>query len=418
MCLKGNLWHKFVALALVLVLIVPILAACGGGEEETASPTPVATSTPLLTATPTVTPTASPTPTPIPSGPVKIGAITSWSGPGAASGVGLADPIINLVEKQVKDMGGILGGRELKVIRYDNRASVAEAIAGAKKLVDDDKVSALVYGGVSGTESEAVAGAAEKLEILYACYGNVPGLADLKFTLNCTATEENWIDIFVTLADKVLKAKTVAFLATDLADNRHRVQTVKERLKATGANIVYEQYTPIDTTDFTPYLTKIKYENPEVLILEQNNNEANMTVAKQIMELGGWGNAKVLTLPGGEAALRLPGADGWYILVLWLPGLPYPGAVKFEEDYEAMYGRLPSSNHVYFYNPLWTAIYAIEMAGTDTDFVKIAQVARSGKLEWETPMGRAHFTPDGLSGLTMSVARAESGKLVAVTMPE
>jgi len=414
------LFAVFMGLSLLLLIISP---ACGGGEEEkTPAPTPTATPSPTLTLTPSPTPTptatTTATPTPTPAGPVKIGAITSWSGPGAASGVGLADPMIRLVEKQVKDMGGILGGRGVKVIRYDNRASVAEAVAGVKKLVNDDKVSALVYGGISGAETGAVAGAAEELKILFACFGDVTGLAELKFTLDATVTEENWINIFATLTNKVLKAKTVAFLATDFAENHRRTQILKEQLKATGVNIVYEQYTPIDTTDFTPYLTRIKYANPEVLILEQNSNEANMTVAKQIMELGGWGDIKVLTLPGGAEALRLPGATGWYILVLWLPGLPYPGAVKFEQDFQAMYSRLPSSNYVYFYNPLWTAIHAIELAGTDTDLVKIAQAARSGKLEWETPMGRAHFTPDGLSGLTMSVARAEGGKLVAVTMPE
>jgi urea transport system substrate-binding protein len=236
--------------------------------------------------------------------------------------------------------------------------------------------------------------------------------------VNATVTDISWTQIMVTLANKVLNAKTVAFLATDFFDNHKRVQTEREQLKARGVNTVYEQYNPVDTTDFTSYLTKIKYANPEVLILEEGSNESNMTVAKQIMELGGWGDIKVLTIPGGSAALRLPGAEGWYILVPWLPGLPYPGAVKFEHDYQAMYNRMPSSNYVYFYNPLWTAINAIVLAGTDTDLVKIAQAARSGKLEWETPMGHAHFTPDGLSGLTMSVAQVEGGKLVAVTMPE
>src|SRR4030042_1501102 len=209
-----NLLHKLIAPALALILLMPILAACGSGGEETPAPTPVPTTTSGPTLTPTFTPTAVATvkPTPIPGGTVKIGAITSWSGPGAASGVGLADPIIKLVEKQVEDMGGILGGKVVKVIKYDNRASVAEAVAGAKKLVDDDKVSALVYGGISGAETQAVAGAAEELGVLYVNFGDTTGLAELKFTVNATVTDTSWTQIMGTLANKVFNAKTGAFL--------------------------------------------------------------------------------------------------------------------------------------------------------------------------------------------------------------
>ena len=56
------------------------------------------------------------------------------------SGLSYADPVIKLVEWQVKQQGGILGGRDVKIVRYDNRASVAEAVAGAQKLMIDDKV--------------------------------------------------------------------------------------------------------------------------------------------------------------------------------------------------------------------------------------------------------------------------------------
>ena len=86
-----NMWFKLVALVLILVLLVPMLAACGGGEEaveeeaveeeaveeeaveeeavgeeavEEEAGTPTSTPTPESTSTPTPLPTPTPTPAP------------------------------------------------------------------------------------------------------------------------------------------------------------------------------------------------------------------------------------------------------------------------------------------------------------------------------------------------------------------
>ena len=158
MCPKRSLWHKFIALALALVLIVPILVACGKEKEKTPTTTPPPTATPGPTPTATATSTATPTPTP--AGPVKIGAIMAWSGPMAISGM-LVDPVIAVVEEQVKNMGGILGGREVKFVRGDDRGTVADAVGQAKKLTLDDKVSILTLGGESMAQFTAVADVAE-----------------------------------------------------------------------------------------------------------------------------------------------------------------------------------------------------------------------------------------------------------------
>jgi len=424
MCPKRSLWCKFIALGLALVLIVPILAACGKEKEKTPAPTPTPTVTPgpTLTATPGPTPTATATstatPTPTPAGPVKIGAITAWSGSAAISGIAYADPIIKLVEKQVKDMGGILGGREVNVIRYDNRASVAEAIAGARKLVDDDKVSALVWGGISGAEVRAVTDFAEENKVLFVAFQLRKGLYEGEFSVSAAPTIQVFAEQWVSFTTNVLKPKTVAFLGFDLTDSHDRIRDCKPGFEAAGIKTVYEEYCPIDTQDFMPYLTKIKYANPGVLIVDVTITAAVQTIAKQIMELGGWGDIKVLTNPVGADAVRLPGAQGWYVTVMWHPELSYPGSVKFQQEYQAMHGRMPSPTQVYFYDCLWTAIYAIELAGTDTDLAAIARAARSGNLEWETPMGRARYSPDGFPNVNLSLVQIQEGKIVPVTMPE
>ena len=410
----------FTVLSLLVLIILP---ACGKETEKTPAPTPTMASTASVTFTPTVAQTTTPTvtltatATPAPSGPVKIGAIAPWSGPLAMTGM-LADPVIALVEKQVKEMGGILGGREVKFVKYDSRGTVAEVIAGATKLLKDDKVSALVYGGSSGSDNIAVSDFAEANHILYVCYSGDPRLAEEKFTVTGSSTVRGNYTASAGFTNKVLKPKTIAILASDLADSHDYLDGYKKEIETAGTKIVYEQYTPLETTDFMSYLTKIKYVKPDVLLIFYQASEACMAIAKQIMELGGWGDIKVVTVASAESAAKLPGAQGWYVFVLWLPGLTYPGAVKFQQDFQSMYNRMPSSLHVYFYIPLWTAIYAIDLAGTDTDLEKIAQAARSGMLEWETPMGRAHYTTEGDAGLYPSAAQVEEQKLVPVQVPE
>jgi ABC-type branched-subunit amino acid transport system substrate-binding protein len=103
-----------------LLLLVAQTGCSGCKGERTSTILPI----PTITVTPTPTVYSTATVTTALSDPVKIGAIGPWSGPMGMSGV-LADQAIALVEWQVKNMGGILGGREIKFVRGDDRGMVA-----------------------------------------------------------------------------------------------------------------------------------------------------------------------------------------------------------------------------------------------------------------------------------------------------
>jgi len=411
---KKGFWHVLIFIFLALLIASSMfVAACGGGEKETptvtATPTATPTETSVLTATPTITTTPTPTPN---EGPVKIGGITAWSGPMAMAGVALADPIIKLVEWQVKQEGGILGGREVQVVRYDSQGTVAGVQSGAIKLLKEDNVAVLVFGGVSGADNHAASTFAKENQILYVSFGDVPEDAGI-FTVS--ATTSDFTSTIGSFIKQVLKPETVAILSGEQMDSRDRVnQDYKPQLESAGIKIVYEEYASEASQDFSAYLTKIKYENPDVLLIDFVPPEPYVTIAKQIMELGGWGDIKVVVLPGADLAKRQPGADGWYQMTLWVPGGTYPGSIKFETQFKSINGTLPGSNHVYWYNCLWTAIHAMELAGTDTDRVAIAKAARSGKLEWETPMGLARYNTEGSPQLSYMVTHVENKNLVIV----
>lgn len=332
----------------------------------------------------------------------------------------LADVCIDLVEYQVNELGeGILGGRELEVVKCDTRSTTAGAVACARQLLYEDEVAAICWGGWCAADALAVSEFAEEHELPYAFYGGIPmDIADQKFTVRTTLSFDN---LMQTADDtiKLLSPKTIACLALDTADGRAFMGGWIDRFEAAGIEILYEEYHPASTTDFTPYLTRIKHLNPDLLML-QATIEGYVAIAKQITGLGGLGDTQVMCDPPAEASMGQEGAQGWYIRTLWYPGLPYPGNKKYEDDYYSLYKVKPTiSFAVYFYNSLWTAIHAIELAGTDTDRVKIAEAARSGKLEWETPIGLYHFTPEGEPGsLATLYVQIQERKLVTVEIPE
>ncbi len=402
--IKVGSWYKLVALFLALILMLPMLSACGNSEEEPPTLTPTATTTTISTATPT----------PTPSGPVKIGYMTAWSGVMAMAGM-LADPIISMVEEQVKNGGGILGGRPVKVIKFDTGGKgPAEAIAGVQKLVLNEKVAVVCFGGVNLGEIQATSQAAAEHKTLFVETTGAFRDTMSNYTISIAYSLEGKALMDATLVTDVIKPKKIAFFAADDPASRGGIANVKADIKVQDPEIqiVSEQYTPLDTSDYSSYITKMKYSNPDLMYLTFIEMGQFISIYKQVMELGGWGNAIVYSSSpaGGSAAvLKMPAAVGIYQYVLWAPGLSFIGAQTFEQDFKNKYNRLPDVNQAYTYNGLWPAIKAIELAGTDTDREKINQVAHSGQLKWDSPCGPAVFDTNGAASVSGYVMRVGQG---------
>jgi len=345
----------------------------------------------------------------------------------AMSGL-LVDQVIALVEDQIKNSGGILGGREVKFVRGDDRGNTADAVAQAKKQALEDKVTITTLGGESAAQFTAVADALEPLKVPYLAMSTIYGLASGKYQYcACLYTHEPAIARIANFLTEVIKPKTVAFLCYDAEDSRsflngaEGVAGTRDRLKAQGIDITYEQYFPQDSMDFSQYLTKIKYLNPDVLVTILNSTGQAITIVKQIAELGGWGNMKYFnaTETGANPAVtKISSAVGTYVSVLWLAGSDEPGMKAFEDAYVGKYGREPDPVLTYFYNCFWTAIKAIELAGSD-DPLKVAQALRSGNLEWDSAWGPLRIPTDGRGVPTMMmVAEIQEGSKLVKVWPQ
>src|SRR5512147_2671835 len=84
----------------------------------------------------------------------KIGAIFSITGPGSSLGIPERDTAL-MIEADVNAKGGIKGPdgkmHPLKLVIYDDASDETKAVLAAKKLIDEDKVTAVVGTTLSGT---------------------------------------------------------------------------------------------------------------------------------------------------------------------------------------------------------------------------------------------------------------------------
>jgi len=393
-----------VILVMLLSLLVLLLPACGGDNNDGETTPAAGQATTTTSASPTI-PTTS-------GEPVKIGVLAAWTGPTAMLGVAFVDPLIKTVEKQLEDMGGILGGRPVEFIKADSGGNLIGLTSAAEKLLTQDDVCVIAIGGASPAEFSAMTEWADENRILYVTPNSIYGMEDHKYTVEAAASMKESLRVVVDFITKIAtpRPQTVGVLAYNDTAGRELASRWINGIEDAGIEIVYEQYLDPTTQDLSPYLTKIKHTDPDYLIVNLGNAQY-MAMAKQMMELGGWGGIKVLAHGQATSAAKMPGAEGWIIVTSWYPSKDDPASLKFKEDYEAINGKTPTDLHVYFYNCLWTAVQAIELAGTD-DREAVATAARSGNLEFDTPMGRAHFDTDGHSGLGNVYVQIQKGGVI------
>ena len=80
--------------------------------------------------------------------PVKIAAIVPISGAGAFDGQ-LALEGMQAMAEVINAKGGVLGGRKLELVVYDDKGTPEEGVSAAKRAMEQDKVDLIVGGWFS-----------------------------------------------------------------------------------------------------------------------------------------------------------------------------------------------------------------------------------------------------------------------------
>lgn len=216
-------------------------------------------------------------------GTIKIGGVFSASGSASSLGKPEMDTVKMMADK-VNAEGGI-NGRKLEVVAYDDKSDQNEAVIAIKKLIEQDKVAAVIGGTISGS-SLAMIPQAEKSKIPFVSLAaskkvNKP----VKKYVFKTAQGD---DVVVPRVVDYLKANNltkVAWLSVDNPFGSSGEEEFVELAKAAGIEIVSNEVFEATVNDAKPMLTRVKQANPQAIVIWGTAQESAI-VTKNIREIG------------------------------------------------------------------------------------------------------------------------------------
>lgn len=316
---------------------------------------------------------------------IKIGANLELSGGTASFGQSVAEGLKLAIEEINKE--GVLDGKKIKLITADNKSDAAEATNGSIKLINQDKVVAVI-GAATSTNTLAQVQIAQNNKVpLISPTATNPTVTFDKNILNDYVFRTCFIDPFqgtvaANFATSEIGAKTAAIYLDSSSDYSKGLSAAfVEAFEANGGKIVAKEAYVAKDTDFNATLTRIKSAKPDFVFLPGYYEEVGL-ILKQAREAGinipfmggdGWDSPKVVDIAGAKAL------NNTFITNHYSPQDKDERIQGFVKDFKAKYNdKTPDAFAALGYDTGYYVADAIKRAGA-ADPEKIRDALESVK---------------------------------------
>jgi len=338
-------WRLGLVCILVVFLVGALLAGCGGtpqpaGEESKA--------------------------------PIKIGVSTPLSPPADYKAGEINLNTVRLAVKHINDAGGVLG-RTVEIVEGDDQGDTAAGVSLVQKMVNEDKVSAIV-GVWHGSVALAQATAATELEVPIMMHYSWPDEitamhSDYVFR---TSPYNSQIALLLMPFIKSQGYKTVAVMAEDSAYGIGFADGMVAAAEGSGVEVIKRVF-PAQSVDLTPQLLELKAMSPKPdLLIVAAVYQPMYLIPKQAVEVGLAPECHVM------AGWDYPGwsPEWWETVGEAGIGVMYPtfqskelALTSLGETFKAAfvdaYGYEPPIYAYFLYDEVMMLAEAMEAAGTD-----------------------------------------------------
>lgn len=274
--------------------------------------------------------------------PVKIGFISTFSGPSGQLGQELLDGF-NL---GIKSVGGKLGGRTVEVIKGDDQAKPDVGRQLADKMIESDRVQVITginFSNVMLAVAKPVLDSGAFIFSVNAGPSQYAGKLCNAHYFN-ESFQNDTLPEAMGLYLNSKQAKRVYLMAPNYPAGKDFLAGFKRTFKG---QIAGEVYTAFGQLDYAAEIAQLRAAKPDAVFffypggmgINFVKQYAQAGLTKEVKLYGPSFSLDQTVLPGmGDAAI------GAYASAFWTEDFDNPASKKFVADFEAAYGRVPSPN--------------------------------------------------------------------------
>jgi urea transport system substrate-binding protein len=343
--------------------------------------------------------------------PIKIGVPVGLSGANSV----VAPSVVQSAELAVEEInakGGVLG-RKLALEVADDASGAAGAQKAFDALIFQKKVNVLISMETSAARNAGLPIVARgKTPFIYTSFYEGKSCSPYLY-VNAWVPDQQ-VPPIVDYFNKEKKAKNYFLIGSDYAFGRGMLAFTKAYIEKTGGKVVGEEYLPMDGSDWTPIISKLKSSGADALITSTAGGAPNVTLTKQLRAAG-------VNLPYGNLAVdegtaKSMGADAAdiFLSASYVTGIDTPANKTFLAAMSKKFGadlKTPNDLSVPEYEAVYAYKAAVEKAGsTDQDKVlkALADVAVDG------PRGTIKMDKQRHAPLTMYLGQVQADGSVKV----
>ena len=336
--------------------------------------------------------------------PIKIGVPVGLSGANSV----VAPSVVQAAELAVEEInakGGILG-RKVELEVADDASGAAGAQKAFDSLIFQKKVNALISMETSAARNAGLPIVTRgKTPFIYTSF--YEGRSCNKYMFVNAWVPDQQVAPIVDYFMKKNAAKNFFLIGSDYAFGRGMLEFTKTYIGKKGGKVVGEEYLPMDGSDWTAVINKLKTAKPDAIITSTAGGAPNVTLTKQLRAAG-------ISLPYGNLAVdegtaKDMGADAEGIVISgsYLTNIDSAKNKEFLASMQKKFGtnlKTPNDLSVPQYEAIYLYKAAVEKAGsTDTDKV----VAALSTVQFEGPRGTIQMNKQRHAPLTMYLGQVQ-----------